>query len=68
MDNIYYIVHLKDGFKMPLTTIKREFCAKILLARADSIIFELNGSKANIIIPLNAIYWMAPANILWKDR
>ena len=67
MNNIYYIVKLKNNFKMPLTTISKEFCGKILRTEKDYIIFELNASNAIVIIPLKAIYYMAPSSILWKS-
>lgn len=69
MNDIYYIVRLKNNFKMPDTTIKHTFCGKILLTKSDgTTIFELNGSTAIVIIQLEHIEWMAPSRVLWNKR
>ena len=64
---IRYIVQLKDDFYMPKTTIKRTFCGSIENINTESIYFKLNGCNALIIIPHEAIKWMAPSKILFKQ-
>ena len=67
MNDIYYIVRLKDNFKMSNTTIKHIFCGKIILTKSDgTTVFELNGSKAIVVIQLENIAWMAPSKVLWN--
>lgn len=65
---IYYIVSLKERYvyELHLTTITKEFCAKIENQAGTSIYFRLNGSEALVIIPHSWIEWMAPAKELWQ--
>lgn len=64
--SVRYIVHLKDDFVMPHTTINRTFCASIEHI-SDRIYFKLHGSDALVIVPHDKIEWMAPSRILWKE-
>lgn len=66
-NKIRYIVHLKDRFYMPKTTITREFCGYIDNIAGNTIYFRLHGSNALVIIPHNEIEWMAPSRILWEE-
>lgn len=68
MQNIYYIVRLKERYRQELclTTITRDFCGKIVNQTAENIYFELNGSDALVIIPHNWIKWLAPSEKLWN--
>lgn len=63
---IRYIVHLKDNFYMPKTTIKQEFCGSIENISSTSIYFKLNGCGGYVIVPHNEIEWMAPSKVLWE--
>ena len=65
---IYYIVNVKDRYisELRLTTITKEFCAKIENQAGTSIYFRLNGSDALVVIPHSWIEWMAPAKKLWQ--
>lgn len=65
---IYYIVNIKDRYisELRLTTITKEFCAKIENRTERNIYFRLNGNSALVIIPHSWIEWMAPAKKLWQ--
>lgn len=65
-NKIRYIVHLKDDFYMPNTTIKRQFCGFIENTTKTHIYFRLHGSGGYVIIPHNKIEWMAPSQVLWE--
>lgn len=66
--DIIYIVKLKPEMQdeLRLTTIKREFCGKFITRLDDTFVFELNGSEAQVIVPYNAIEWMAPSKVHWE--
>ena len=64
--DVYYIVRLKENFTMPLTTINREFCGKIVNQNGSNFYFELNGSDALVIIPHKEVEWLAPSKELWN--
>ena len=67
MENIMYIVTLKDEASfMELTTIDKTFCATFIKAEYGNIYFELNGSKAIVIIPEEWIKTMAPSKAHWN--
>lgn len=67
-NNIYYIVTIKEEYQRYLsnTTCDKIFCGKIVNQANNSIYFELNGSKAIVIIPHEWIKTMAPSLKLWK--
>lgn len=67
---IYYIVNIKDRYisELRLTTITKEFCAKIDNQTERNIYFRLNGSDALVIIPHSWIEWMAPSKELWESH
>lgn len=64
-NKIRYIVHLKDNFNMPNTTIKHTFCGSIENVNSTNIYFKLHGCGGYVIIPYNKIEWMAPSKVLW---
>lgn len=68
MENIYYIVTIKDEFKdkLGLTTINKTFCGKFIKQSYGNMYFRLNGSGARVIVPEEWIELCAPAKILWK--
>lgn len=68
MEDIMYIITLKPNCidYMKLTTISRTFCAKMIKSEYNNIYFELNGSKAIIIIPEAWIESMAPSKKYWE--
>lgn len=70
MEDIYYIVNIKEEYRneLRLTTINKEFCGKIVNQTARNIYFELNCSGALVIIPHDWIDWLAPSKILWEHR
>lgn len=66
---IYYIVRLKDDFNMPGTTISHTFCAYIEhYSERQGIWFRLNGSNALIIVPINAIEYLASSKNHWTGE
>ena len=65
----YYLVKInKENIEDNLfykTTIKNNFCGKLIQCNCKQMIFELNGSRKDlVIIPLKWIKWMAPSAIL----
>ena len=65
---IYYIVTIEDS-KIPNlcnTTINKRFCARIIKATDEKILFELNGSDAKVVIPSDWIECLAPSKVLWR--
>jgi len=66
-EDIYYIVTIKEEYqeKLKLTTVKKSFCGK-LVQTGSTMLFELNGCKAYIIIPFKWIESMAPSKVLWE--
>lgn len=67
MDNIYYIVGIRSDCRrnLDLTTINKEFCGKFIRQSHGNLYFELNGSKALVIVPEEWISYCAPAKALW---
>lgn len=73
MKDIKYIVAIKDEYvkNFELTTIKKKFCASYIKSEYNNIYFELNGSKAFVIIPEKWIESMVPSrecNPLYKQN
>ena len=69
-NKIMYIVKLKDDVlkKLSATTLyKGKFAGKIVKT-GSNMLFELNGSKANIIIPYDWIDYMAPSKFFWENN
>lgn len=72
--NIYYLVEIdedkviENSLIFYNTTCKKVFCGKILEVSKNKIYFELNGSKALVIISPDWIKSMAPSEKLWKER
>ena len=61
-----YIVKLEDYIDDPLfykTTCHTKFCGELVNQANGKFFFELNGSKALVIIPHSWIKWMAPAKV-----
>ena len=67
-NNSLYIVRLKDGFCMPLTSIRTEFCGYLVNQTPTTFYFELNGSRNLVLIPHSKIEWMAPALKVGKKQ
>ena len=69
MEKYYYMVRLKDEFKsnLSLTTINKEFCGRFIRQSYENLYFELNGSKALVIVPEKWIESCAPARALWGE-
>jgi hypothetical protein len=69
-EDIYYIVKIKENRVDGLfyqTTVNKMFCG-VLVNHADgNFYFELNGSKALVIIPHSWIEWMAPSKELNRN-
>lgn len=65
-NKIKYIVHLKDNFSMPKTTVKHDFCGSVECINSTNIFFKLNGSGGLVSVPINEIEWMAPSKVLWE--
>lgn len=71
MEDIYYIVNIKEKYRYELrhTTINKVFCGKIVNQTDGNIYFELNdGSDTLVIIPHSWINWLAPSKVLWERR
>lgn len=68
MENFYYIVRIKDEYKsnLNLTTINKGFCGRFIRQSFENLYFELNGSKALVIIPEKWIESCAPSKALWS--
>lgn len=68
MNNIYYIVGLKDDCKhnLRLTTINKEFCGRFIHQSHGNLYFELNGSGALVIVPEEWVSYCAPSMKLWN--
>lgn len=68
MEKIYYIIRIKDEFirNLNLTTINKEFCGRFIHQSYGNMYFELNGSRALVIIPEKWIESCAPSKILWN--
>ena len=65
----YYIVKVKDDIRDIMfykTTVSRMFCGTLVNQNGGNFYFELNGSKALVIIPHSWIEWMAPSKNLNK--
>ena len=64
----YYIVGIKDKkiSNLKCTTINKEFCGKIIKTTKNKTFFELNGSRANVIIPTSWIEYLAHSKTLWR--
>ena len=62
----YYIVTIKEQYqdKLQNTTCRHKFCGK-LVNQTDRFYFELNNSKALVIIPHEWVECMAPSKALW---
>ena len=65
-NNIIYLVIL-DNSKIKEhertwfhTTCSTQFAGYLINSNSNQTIFELNGSKALVIVPTNCIKWMAP--------
>ena len=72
-DNIYYLIKLKNNFieLNPLickTTVNKVFCGTLVNNADGKAFFELNGSKALVVVPWSGIEWMAPSQVLWEKR
>ena len=63
MKDIVYIVTLKDEYRkyLELTTVDKMFCGRYIKSEYQKVYFELNGSKAVVIIPEEWIEFMAPS-------
>ena len=68
MKDIYYIVGLKDDcrYNLRLTTINEKFCGRLIHQSYGNLYFELNGSKALVIVPEEWIAYCAPSSVLWN--
>lgn len=68
MEKIYYIIRIKDEFirELSLTTINKEFCGRFIHQSYGNMYFELNGSRALVIIPEKWIESCAPSKALWN--
>lgn len=68
MDDIYYIVGIKDKYKdrLSCTTINKEFCGKFNHQAYGVAWFELNGSGAYVAVPDEWIEYIAPSKVLWN--
>ena len=66
-EDIYYIVTIKEEYqeKLKFTTIKKSFCGK-LVQTGSTMLFELNGIGAYVLIPFKWIESMAPSKVLWE--
>ena len=70
-EDIYYIVKVKEDIVDHLfckTTASTTFCGVLVNQNFGNFYFELNGSKALVIIPHSWIEWMAPSKVLWESR
>lgn len=69
MENIYYIVRIKDEFRgnLSITTINKEFCGRFFRQAYGNLYFELNGSGALVIVPEKWIESCAPSKMLWNN-
>lgn len=68
-EDIYYIVKIKENAQDGLfyqTTVNKMFCGILVNQLGGNFYFELNGSKALVIIPHSWIEWMAPSKELNK--
>ncbi|MEE0294079.1 MAG: hypothetical protein UDT09_06460 [Eubacterium sp.] len=68
--DIYYMVGINGEIatlSLRDTVIDKRFCGKIIKTTEKSIIFELIDSKANVIIPIDWIEYLAPVNENWKE-
>ena len=66
--DIYYIIYIKDEYieKLNLTTIRKRCCGKFIKQSYGNLYFELNFSKALVIIPEEWIECVAPSKELWN--
>ena len=65
--NVYYIVKVRDDIRDAAfykTTVSGVFCGTLVNQNGVNFYFELNGSKALVIIPHSWIEWMAPSKEL----
>ena len=59
---------LEDNIESELfykSTVYNKLCGRLVNQHDGNFYFELNGSKALVIIPHKWIKWMAPSKILW---
>lgn len=70
MKDIVYIVTLKDEYRkyLELTTVDKIFCGKYIKSEYKKVYFELNNSKAIVIIPEEWIEFMAPSKRCNKNK
>ena len=73
MTDIVYVVKIDKnvadsarlGYMFDTTTCSELFCGRLVNQENGKFYFELNGSKALIIIPHRWIQWMAPSKKHW---
>lgn len=70
MNDIYYIVGIRSDYRhnLNLTTINKEFCGKFIHQSHGNLYFELNGSRALVIVPEEWISYCAPSKVLWEHN
>ena len=70
MNDVYYIVGIRSDCRhnLELTTINKEFCGRFIHQSHGNLYFELNGSKALVIVPEEWISYCAPSKVLWKIK
>ena len=70
MNDVYYIVGIRSDCRhnLKLTTINEEFCGRFIHQSHGNLYFELNGSKALVIVPEEWISYCAPSKVLWKIK
>ena len=64
--DVYYIVGIKNDCRhnLKLTTINKEFCGKFIHQSHGNLYFELNGSRALVIVPEEWVSYCAPSKAL----